>query len=38
MPYSGEEVKGLERGKRKPGGPVLKLLNVIQKYGIEVVS
>jgi DNA-binding transcriptional regulator YiaG len=27
-----------ERGKRKPGGPALKRLNGIQKYGIEVVA
>ncbi len=31
-------VSDWERGKRKPGGPALKLLNVIQKYGIEVVA
>lgn len=27
-----------ERGKRKPGGPALKLLNVIQKHGLEAVT
>ena len=31
-------VSDWERGKRKPGGPALKLLNVIQRYGIEVVA
>ncbi len=31
-------VSDWERGKRKPGGPALKLLNVIQKHGIEVVA
>ena len=31
-------VSDWERGKRKLGGPALKLLTVIQKYGIEVVA
>ena len=31
-------VSDWERGKRKPGGPALKLLTVIQKHGLEVVA
>ncbi len=31
-------VSDWERGKRKPGGPALKLLNVIQKRGIEAIA
>lgn len=31
-------VSDWERGKRKPGGPALKLLNVIYKHGLEVVA
>ena len=31
-------VSDWERGKRKPGGPALKLLNVIQKHGMGVVA
>jgi putative transcriptional regulator len=31
-------VSDWERGKRKPGGPALKLLNVIQKHGLAVVT
>lgn len=31
-------VSDWERSKRKSGGPALKLLNGIQKYGIEVVA
>jgi putative transcriptional regulator len=31
-------VSDWERGKRRPGGPALKLLNVIQKHGLEVVA
>ena len=31
-------VSDRERGKRKPGGPALKLLNVIDKHGISVVA
>ena len=31
-------VSDWERGKRKPGGPALKLLNVIDKHGISVVA
>jgi putative transcriptional regulator len=27
-----------ERGKKKPGGPALKLLNVIQKHGLEAIA
>lgn len=30
-------VSDWERGKKRPGGPALKLLNVIQKHGLEVV-
>ena len=26
-----------ERGKRKPGGPALRLLSIIQKHGIETI-
>ena len=31
-------VSDWERGKKRPGGPALKLLNVIQKHGLEVVA
>lgn len=31
-------VSDWERGKRKPGGPALKLLHVIQKHGLHVVA
>ena len=31
-------VSDWERGKRRPGGPALKLLNVIEKHGISVVA
>jgi putative transcriptional regulator len=31
-------VSDWERGKRRPGGPALKLLHVIQKHGLEVVA
>jgi putative transcriptional regulator len=27
-----------ERGKRKPGGPALRLLSVIQKHGIATIT
>ena len=31
-------VSDWERGKRKPGGPALKLLNVVQKYGLKMIA
>lgn len=31
-------VSDWERGTRKPGGPALKLLHVIQKHGLHVVA
>jgi putative transcriptional regulator len=31
-------VSDWERGKRKPGGPALRLLSVIQKHGIETIT
>jgi putative transcriptional regulator len=31
-------VSDWERGKRKPGGPALRLLSVIQQHGIEAVA
>lgn len=31
-------VSDWERGKRRPGGPALKLLNVIEKHGIGIVA
>ena len=31
-------VSDWERGKRKPGGPALRLLTVIQKHGIEAIA
>jgi putative transcriptional regulator len=31
-------VSDWERGKKKPGGPALRLLSVIQKHGIELVA
>ena len=30
-------VSDWERGKRKPGGPALRLLSVIRKHGIETI-
>jgi len=31
-------VSDWERGKRKPGGPALKLLNVVQKHGLSAIG
>ena len=31
-------VSDWERGKRKPGGPALRLLSVIKKHGIETIA
>src|SRR5882757_1347959 len=31
-------VSDWERGKRKPGGPALRLLSVIKKHGIETIG
>ena len=31
-------VSDWERGKKKPGGPALKLLNVIQKHGLQAIA
>jgi len=31
-------VSDWERGKRKPSGPALRLLSVIQKHGIETIA
>jgi putative transcriptional regulator len=31
-------VSDWERGKKRPGGPALRLLTVIQKHGIELVA
>ncbi|HWE01656.1 MAG TPA: DNA-binding transcriptional regulator [Tepidisphaeraceae bacterium] len=31
-------VSDWERGKRKPGGPALRLLSVIEKHGIDMIS
>ena len=31
-------VSDWERGKRKPGGPALKLLNVVQKHGLATIA
>jgi putative transcriptional regulator len=31
-------VSDWERGKRKPGGPALRLLSVIQKHGLETIT
>jgi putative transcriptional regulator len=31
-------VSDWECGKRKPGGPALRLLSVIQKHGIEAIA
>jgi len=31
-------VSDWERGKRKPGGPALRLLSIIKKHGIETIS
>jgi len=31
-------VSDWERGKRRPGGPALRLLSVIQKHGIETIT
>jgi putative transcriptional regulator len=38
MNVSKNLVSDWERGKRKPGGPALRLLSVIQKHGIETIS
>jgi putative transcriptional regulator len=31
-------VSDWERGKRKPGGPALRLLSIIQKHGIQTIA
>jgi putative transcriptional regulator len=31
-------VSDWERGTRKPGGPALRLLSIIQKHGIETIT
>jgi len=31
-------VSDWERGKKKPGGPALRLLSVVEKYGIETIA
>jgi putative transcriptional regulator len=31
-------VSDWERGKRKPGGPALRLLSIIQKHGIQTIT
>ena len=31
-------VSDWERGKRKPGGPALRLLSVVRKHGIETIA
>jgi len=31
-------VSDWERGKKKPGGPALRLLSVIRKHGIETIA
>ena len=31
-------VSDWERGKKKPGGPALRLLTIIQKHGLEMVA
>jgi len=31
-------VSDWERGKRKPGGPALRLLSIIQKHGIQMIA
>ncbi len=31
-------VSDWERGKRKPGGPALRLLSIIQKHGLETLT
>jgi putative transcriptional regulator len=38
MNVSKNLVSDWERGKRKPGGPALRLLRVIQKHGIDMVA
>ena len=38
MNVSKNLVSDWERGKRKPGGPALRLLSVIQKHGIETIA
>jgi len=37
MNVSRNLVSDWERGKRKPGGPALRLLSVISKHGIEAI-
>lgn len=31
-------VSDWERGKKKPGGPALRLLSIIQKHGIQTIT
>jgi putative transcriptional regulator len=31
-------VSDWERGKRKPGGPALRLLSIIRKHGIQTIT
>jgi len=31
-------VSDWERGVKKPGGPVLRLLNIVQKHGLEALA
>jgi len=31
-------VSDWERGKRKPGGPALRLLSIIQKHGLQMIA
>ena len=38
MNVSKNLVSDWERGKRKPGGPALRLLSVIQKHGIDTIT
>jgi len=37
MNVSKNLISDWERGKRKPGGPALRLLSVIDKHGIEAI-
>ena len=38
MNVSKNLVSDWERGKRKPGGPALRLLSIIQKHGLEAIA
>jgi putative transcriptional regulator len=38
MNVSKNLISDWERGKRKPGGPALRLLSIIEKHGIKTIT